>query len=163
MTHESENPMSANKAKPFPWLCPRCLKVDVVPHVTEYAIDVRHDGILHSLVIPDLAVPTCHACGERVFTSDVDERVSAALRARLGLLTPRQIQEGIQALGMRPSDLAARLGVATDTVSRWADGAQIQSRAMDNFLRVFFAVPEARAVLTGPGQDPGIGAHAVVS
>ena len=34
----------------------------------------------------------------------------------------------------------------------------IQSRAMDNFLRVYFAVPEARAVLRGPEQDPNLGA-----
>ena len=38
------------------------------------------------------------------------------------------------------------------------DGALIQSRAMDNFLRLYFAVPEARAVLKGKAQDPHLGA-----
>ncbi len=33
-------------------------------------------------------------------------------------------------------ELAERLGVAPETISRWVNGALIQSRAMDNFLRV---------------------------
>ncbi len=41
------------------------------------------------------------------------------------------------------------------------EGALIQPRAMDNLLRVYFAVPEARAVLRGPEQDPELGTTVV--
>jgi hypothetical protein len=42
----------------------------------------------------------------------------------------------------------------------------IPSRAIDNLLRVYFALPEVRAVLAGKEQDPLLGAadlHAVPS
>jgi len=42
---------------------------------------------------------------------------------------------------------AGRVGVAPETMCRWLSGAMIQSRAMDNLMRVFFALPEARAAL----------------
>jgi transcriptional regulator with XRE-family HTH domain len=58
-------------------------------------------------------------------------------------------------------DLAERLGVAEATISRWETGAQIQSRALDNLLRVYFAVPEVRSVLRGVEQDPQLGVGTV--
>jgi DNA-binding transcriptional regulator YiaG len=163
MIPEQNDLAPAKKAKPFPWQCPRCLKVEVVPKTIEHTIEVKHDGTLYSITIPELVVPTCRACQERVFTSNVDEQISAALRDGLGLLTPDQIHTGMRTLGLAPGELAARLGVSADAVSRWADGALIQSRAMDNLMRVFFAIPAVRAVLTGHGQDPTVGAHAVVA
>jgi hypothetical protein len=35
--------------------------------------------------------------------------------------------------------------------------ARIQSGAMDNYLRVYFAIPQVRDVLVGTGQDPNLG------
>jgi transcriptional regulator with XRE-family HTH domain len=54
--------------------------------------------------------------------------------------------------------LAERLGVAEETISRWETGALIQSRAMDNLLRVYFANADVRAALVGGEQDPSLGA-----
>ena len=42
-------------------------------------------------------------------------------------------------------------------ISRWEAGSRIQSGAMDNYLRVFFAIPAVRDVLVGEGQDPALG------
>ena len=40
--------------------------------------------------------------------------------------------------------LADHLGIAESTLSRWETGAQIQQRAFDKLLRLYFDVPEAR-------------------
>jgi hypothetical protein len=48
------------------------------------------------------------------------------------------------------------------TASRWVSGALIQSRAMDNLLRLFFALPEVRNVLQGENQDAGLGTEVCV-
>ena len=59
-------------------------------------------------------------------------------------------------LGLTQKQFANLLGVGEATISRWESGAMIQSRAMDNFLRVFFAVPQARDALDrshGMAQD----------
>lgn len=73
------------------------------------------------------------------------------------LLTPEQIETAIQQLGLKQKELAARLGVAEETISRWINGSMLQTRAMDNLLRAYFALPQLRAALTGPSQDPEFG------
>ena len=124
---------------------------------TEYEAAVRHDGRLYTFTIPNLELPVCQACGERVFTEKVDARVNDALRGHLNLLMPAQIREGSKRVGMSQKDVARRLGIAEETLSRWLNEAQIQSRAMDNLLRAFFAFPQLRAALCGETQDPELG------
>jgi putative zinc finger/helix-turn-helix YgiT family protein len=122
-----------------------------------YAVDVKHDGQSYHLEIPALKIPRCRACGELVFSNNVDDQILQALRAHLRLLTPEQIRGGRETLGLKSKELAETLGVAAETISRWERGGVIQSRAMDNFLRVFFAVPKVREVLRGAEQDPNLG------
>jgi putative zinc finger/helix-turn-helix YgiT family protein len=129
--------------------------------VIDYTAKVKQDGVVHELHLPEVEVPRCQTCGETVITSAVDEQLNDALRALLHLLTPVQMRQGIESLGLKQQQLAERLGVAPETISRWLNGALIQSRAMDNFMRVYFAVPEARKVLQGPRQDPALGTRVV--
>jgi putative zinc finger/helix-turn-helix YgiT family protein len=143
--------------RPFPWVCPRCSKREVRPTVKSHTAIVKHDGVTYSLDIPRLEVPTCGNCGEELFSNRVDEQVNDALRARLHLLAPRQIRAARKALGLHRRQLADRLRIAPTTISRWETGSRIQSRAMDNYLRVFFAIPAVRDVLVGEGQDPALG------
>jgi putative zinc finger/helix-turn-helix YgiT family protein len=145
------------KSRPFPWPCSNCCTRTVVPVETEYTAKVKHDGTIYELYFPALEVPRCQTCGETVITTAVDEKINNALRERLRLLTPGQIRKGIEQLGLKQQEVAERLGVAPETISRWVNGALIQSRAMDNLLRLYFALPEVRAVLRGAEQDPNLG------
>jgi putative zinc finger/helix-turn-helix YgiT family protein len=144
-------------SRPFPWPCSNCVTRTVVPAVIEYTAKVKHDGVIHELHFPALEVPRCQTCGETVITTAVDEQINEALRAHLRFLTPAQIRKGIETLGLKQQELADRLGVAPETISRWVNGALIQSRAMDNLLRLYFALPEVRDVLRGANQDPRLG------
>jgi DNA-binding transcriptional regulator YiaG len=128
-----------------------------MPAIIRYTARVKHDGTVHELHFPALEIPQCQTCGETVITTAVDEHINDALRAQLQLLTPAQIRHGIAALGLEPQEFAQRLGVAAETISRWVNGAVIQSRAMDNLLRPFFALPQVRDVLRGANQDPCLG------
>ena len=132
----------------------------MVPTVTDYTAKVKHDGVVHELHLPALEIPRCQSCGQTTMTTAVDEQVNAALRAKLRFLTPAQIRQGIEQLGLKQHQLAQKLGVAQETISRWLNGVLIQSRAMDNLLRVYFAFPEVRAVLRGDYQDPRLGIFA---
>jgi putative zinc finger/helix-turn-helix YgiT family protein len=155
-TNQNERP-----SRPFPWPCANCLTRTVVPTVIVYTAKVKHDGTVHEFHFPALEVPHCQTCGETYSTTAVDEQISDALRSRLHLLTPAQIRKAIEKLGLKQQELAERLGVAAETISPWVNGALIQSRAMDNLLRLYFALPEVRAVLKGPEQDPNLGSVAV--
>jgi putative zinc finger/helix-turn-helix YgiT family protein len=147
-------------ARPFPWPCSNCYTLTVVPTVIDYTAKVKHDGTVHELRLPALEVPRCQTCGEVVITSAVDEGINDALRSHLRLLTPSQMRGSIEKLGLKQQQLAERLGVAPETISRWLNGALIQSRAMDNLLRLFFALPEVREALPGGSQDPQLGTEA---
>ena len=123
----------------------------------EYHAEVRHDGRLHTFVIPQIEIPACRACGERVFTGEVDRQVSDALRRHLKLLTPTAIREALDRLNMSQKSVAQSLGIAEATLSRWLNETQIQSKSLDNLLRVFFAFPEVRTSLCGESQNPELG------
>jgi transcriptional regulator with XRE-family HTH domain len=53
---------------------------------------------------------------------------------------------------MSQKEVAQRLGIAEATLSRWLHETQIQSRSMDNLLRVFFALPQVRRMLRGESR-----------
>jgi ribosome-binding protein aMBF1 (putative translation factor) len=124
---------------------------------TDYKAEVRHDGRLHTFTVANLELPVCQACGEKVFTEEVDRQVNRALRVHLNLLTPAQIRRAIERVDMSQKEISERLGVAEATLSRWLNEVQIQSRSMDNLLRVFFGFPQVRSSLCGESQDPELG------
>jgi putative zinc finger/helix-turn-helix YgiT family protein len=139
-------PPPAGRDRPFPWPCIDCREKAIFPLVTDFTIEAKHDGRLYEVRIPDLVIPTCRNCGEQVFTSAEDERIRDALRAQIGLLISQEIRAHRTECGLNQQELAAALGVAKETISRWETGA-IQSRAMDNLLRLFFASEEVRRLL----------------
>jgi len=122
-----------------------------------YAAKATHDGQPYEWAIPEVQISKCSVSGELVFASAVDEQITEALRTRLMLLAPEQIRVARIRLCLGPQELAERLGTTAETLARWEDGTVLQSRTLDNLLRVFFALPEVRSVLTGANQDPGLG------
>lgn len=112
-----------------------------------YDAEVRHDGRLHKFTVRELKIPVCEACGEKVFTEKVDDQIGTALRSHLLLLTPEEIRAELDRLDMTQKAAAERLGIAEATLSRWLTDTQIQSRALNNLLRVFFAFPQVREAL----------------
>lgn len=148
-------------AKPFPRHCPECGKTGVQSAVIAYDANVKHDGRLYAFHIPDLPVNRCAACGEVLFSNATDDRISEALREHLSLLSPVQIREALRALGLTQKEFAERIGVAPETVSRWISGTHIQSRAMNNLMRLFLEFDSVRSALSGP--LPGMGYGEIVS
>ena len=143
--------------RPFPWRCRNCGKRRVILARLDYEAEVRHDGRLHKFLVPDLELPVCQACGARAITDRVDREINDQLRAHLGLLHPSQMRDALTRLAMTQKELAKRLGIAQETLSRWLNETQIQSRAMDNLLRLFFALPAVRSVLSGDDRDRSLG------
>lgn len=161
MNHEPTQPKRPQQAdRPFPWRCRKCGQHLVYPTTISYDEEVRYDGRLHAFTIPNLTLPVCQSCGEKVFTEKVEDQITAALRAHIHLLAPEEIRAGLDRLQLTPREAAERLGIAEETLSFWLDEVQIQSRAMDNLLRVFFAFPQVRTALSGTAQDPLLGIQA---
>lgn len=155
MTLQTESAKKGSRR--FPWKCPSCLKLEVFPDKVSYTAEIKHDGVLHTVHLPELETPKCRSCGEMLFDDSSDEQINHALRLQLRLLSPLQIRQSRTNLSLTQNELAKRLGVAEVTIAEWESGARIQSRAMDNLLRLYFTLPEARAVLSEMGQDHQLG------
>src|SRR5260370_26220780 len=110
------------RERPLPWRCSDCFTQTVVPTVIDYVAKVKQDGVIHELRLPGIEVPRCQSCGALTITTAVDERVNDALRSHLRLLTPAQIRMGIEKLSLKQQEVAERLGVAAETISRWVNG-----------------------------------------
>jgi DNA-binding transcriptional regulator YiaG len=128
----------------------------------DYQAEIRHDGRLHQFTIPEIRIPICDVCHEKVFTEEVDRQINDALRVHLNLLEPKQLREGIERIGMSQKEFASCVGIAEATLSRWITEAQIQSRAMDNLIRTFLAFPQVREAFHGARHDPALGSSDIV-
>jgi DNA-binding transcriptional regulator YiaG len=143
--------------RPYPRECRKCGQVSVVPQRIDYQDTVRFDDRMVSFLAHDIEIPICRNCGEKVFTEQVDSQLCEALQRHLHLLTPAEIREGINKLGLSHKEVAERLGIAEDLLWRWAHGFSVQPRAMDNLLRLFLQVPEVRTVLSVPALESTLG------
>ena len=135
------------RRRPYPWRCMSCLKEEVRPASINYLAEIVHDGRRHQFEVPEVTVLQCAACGNRAFDNDADDQILTALRKHLNLLMPKEIANARQGLNIAIPELAERLGVAEKALAQWENGEVVQPRAMDNLLRMYFSVPEARAVL----------------
>ena len=144
---------ASNDARPLDCPCPVCGKGELLPETIAHDAEVKHDGRLYSFQIPKLQVKKCGACGEVFFDAATDDQISQALREHLNLLSPQQIRQRLQALGLMQKEFGERIGVAPETVSRWLSGSHIQSRAMDNLMRLFLDNDSVRRFLRAPAPD----------
>jgi len=156
MNETEEQPV---KRKPYPWHCPNCRNDAAYPAKIDYTANVRKDGIVHTFVIHDFEVAKCSVCETLLFSNDSDPQVEKALQAHLRtvVLQPEQIRNARQELGLSEGQLAAKLGVAEELISRWETEAITPPRAMDNLLRLYFGIPAVREALKGTEQDPHFG------
>jgi len=118
---------------------------------------MRHDGTLYSVDLAALTVPRCQECGELYFDNDAEEQISRAFRQQLQLLMPEQIRANRITLSLEIAELATRLGLNTELLTNWEEGLQFQSRAHDNLMRAFFALPDVRSALRVDGINPTFG------
>ena len=154
-TSKTKKPLAAGKE--FPCKCNRCATLQVIVKTIEYQAEVRHDGRNYSFTISDFEIMFCEGCSENVFTEKVDKQINDAMRKHIGLMSPAEIRAGIKRIGMSQKAIAESLGLAEATLSRWLNETQIQSRAMDNLLRMFFAFRKARTILASETPDPTFG------
>jgi len=112
-----------------------------------YGIRIDHDGRKYDVEIPEFSAPKCSNCGELSIDETASQQIDSAFRRQPGLLTPAEIRDGRLGLGLKQDDFAEQLGLAEATVSRWENGAQVQERSLDKFMRAFFTLPELRCFL----------------
>ena len=125
----------------YPKRCGKCGQKTMRLATIRHASTIEHDGRTYHVEIPALTVPRCGDCQAISIDDEADRQISSAFRREDRLLAPEDIRQGREKLGQTQKQFANLLGVGEATVSRWETGAQIQQRAMDQFLRVCLASP----------------------
>jgi putative zinc finger/helix-turn-helix YgiT family protein len=129
------------------WICGTCGKRAMSAVERAYETTIEHDGVEYKLSLPALRVHECSSCGAVTLDDDANREVSDALRSAAGLLSPTQIRDGQEALGLSQKQLADFLKVGEHTLARWEKGVQIQQMAHDMLVRAFFDLPALREYL----------------
>ncbi|MFN9183938.1 MAG: type II TA system antitoxin MqsA family protein, partial [Planctomycetota bacterium] len=124
-----------------PWTCGKCAQKRVEPVVGDYSVDLKHDGKLHNIILSQIEIPTCQNCGNVQTGIEIGDKVTKALREKVGLLFPEQIKQQRTALNFNQEQLGECIGAAKESISRWETGALIQSVSTDKLLRMFFKHP----------------------
>jgi putative zinc finger/helix-turn-helix YgiT family protein len=130
--------------------CGKCRQQAVEIAIIPYDVQVDHDGRKYNVSIPSLSVPKCGNCGDISIDDEADKQIDTAFRKVAGLLTPEEIRAGHEACGLNQQRFADVLGIASSTLSRWENGAQVQQRSLDRLMRAFFDVPALREYLMRP-------------
>lgn len=118
---------------------------------------LRYEGVAHDVLVEDMPEWHCAACDIAVTDQEGDPFLQAALRKHVGLLTPDQIRAGLKALKISQDTFAERIGCAAESVSRWLNGAVLQSRTYDRFMRIYFHCPEVRNLFANGSPEHTFG------
>jgi len=88
---------------------------------------------------------SCDHCGEKFFTPDQSKQVSrmvrVAVRDRLGLLPPERIIEIRRKYGFSQDRLETLLSLGPKVVTRWETGRVLQTKQVDDLLRLIDKMP----------------------
>lgn len=84
----------------------------------------------------------CIECGEILHPHELSERIEAEQYRIEGLLHPKEMRAIRERLGLNQIDMAQLLRVGDKTYARWEAGLSIQSRSMDNYIRIAAEDPD---------------------
>lgn len=124
--------------------------------LSEKVVEERFSYKGHSMIVPDYRILECPVCGEAVVEKDSARRAEKLLkdfgRQVDGLLMASDIKRIRRKLHLTQEQMATVLGGGLKGFARYENGQVVQSRAMDNLLRILDRFPESLCVL--PGAPP---------
>lgn len=105
----------------------------------------------HKIEVPGYTKIVCHNCGEDVADPESVEKSMPVLRDAQrtidGFLTSKEIRKIRKALNMSQDEISVILGGGEKAFARYETGKVLQSKSMDNLLRILREYPEVIKVL----------------
>jgi HTH-type transcriptional regulator/antitoxin MqsA len=122
--------------------CPICSEGPIHEITRDRRLNINGN----SISVPDDIITKCDHCGELFYTGSQakvsDRRLADARRRQEGLLTSADIRRYRQSLELSQTQLESALGVGPKTVVRWENGTAVQSKALDDVLRLIALDPD---------------------
>lgn len=119
--------------------CPACSKGRLELEPIEYVYEDPDSPIVS---VPGVWVERCPACGENFFPSASSQYIEDFLAALDDQLTPRELENIREDLGVDQGQMGEILGLGDKTYHRWEKGTQFPSRSMSYYIRILASHPE---------------------
>ncbi|HEY7153563.1 MAG TPA: type II toxin-antitoxin system MqsA family antitoxin [Gemmataceae bacterium] len=127
--------------------CPSCGHQPLVAQRIRDEFEYGPDEQRITIVAEAVPVLVCPACGEVLYGPEAAAVRHQAICRALGLLSPAEIKALRERLGPDQEDFARLTGIGVATLSRWERGRLLQTRALDRYLRLLDALPQAARFL----------------
>ncbi len=108
------------------------------------------DGAKEVLLVADVPVWSCGACGEEYTAEGAEEAQHSAVCHYLGRLAPEEIVALRKRLGLTQAALAEKTGIGIASIKRWENGTVIQNASLDAQLRALDDQKSREAVRRTP-------------
>lgn len=136
-------------------ICPICGDKSLHSVIGEFKSEFEgNDGSFVPLIVPNLTWQHCEKCGEDILEHDATQRVSAAQRNALGLLTVSELRDLRHRLRKSQQQMSDLLGIGKKTYCRWESGTHFQSEAFDRYLRLLDLAPGNIRLLESMKKQP---------
>src|SRR5438270_3749499 len=103
-------------SRPSARKCMHCRERAVSPTVLpSYTTEMEHDGRKYHVSLTDFRVLKCERCGAIILDDSANERLDEALRSEAGILSPAEIRQKRDALGLTQQAVADFLRISMFT------------------------------------------------
>ncbi len=147
-TMETDDTMApeANDNAESDLICPQCGAASVTTFLHHDRFNYGSGAAAVTLQVDNLPVRHCSACDLEFVDYEGEQLRHAAVCRYLGVLTPAEIRAIRTGHGMTRAAFADVTGFGEATLNRWENGAKVQNRANDRYLRLL-AAPEGMEAL----------------
>jgi putative zinc finger/helix-turn-helix YgiT family protein len=129
--------------------CPCCGADSIEEVLRTDTVEVPSDGEPALVEVSNVPIERCRSCGEEFSGPRAAQVKHNAICRTLGLLTPEEIRQLRERMGLTQSQLSQLSGIGEATISRWERGRLLQNRAMDRYLRLLASDVRCPAFLRG--------------
>jgi putative zinc finger/helix-turn-helix YgiT family protein len=122
--------------------CPACGHNKLRREVGDFASQFEDSaGKVREVVVNGITKDICESCGEFVLSEGDEDKISAAQRAAMGLLSAHDLEAFRKRLGKSQEEMSELLGLGKRTWCRWESNDHFQSESFDRYLRLLMFVP----------------------
>lgn len=125
--------------------CPVCGSKKIFVRKGQRQFPLTIDGKVKNIVVKGLTWEECADCHETFFDDSATRIIETAQFQEMSLLKPSELKEIRESVGLSQTSMARLLGVGEKSYLRWETGLSIQSKAIDNLIRLMVEKLKGRA------------------